>query len=413
MTRKRDIAARAGCVIAAVIGALSLAYAGTSVTKSDFDGDPVSSVIFPPQVIPLTFSHVKHLTEADDDCESCHDTAAESRSSLDNLIPTEEACTMCHAIDRNDPERVVAAGEPPARCDACHPGIEPATGFVDRVRIPRPNLKFNHRRHVELGVDCTTCHGDLAAEGVELATRAQLPKMGLCVSCHEKNDAPTACTTCHLAEGGGVMMTEFDTGVLAPSGSLRGADHSMGFRTNHDMVAKNDDKFCGNCHRKEFCIECHNGTVKPMDFHGNDYITLHPIDARRNDPDCGACHRAQTFCTGCHSRSGVSSDKRGSEFDQTFPETQFHPPGWVQIGERTAEHHSYQAQRNIKQCAACHREQFCTGCHAADASHLIVQNPHPRGWIGSRRCESLLQRNKRMCLRCHIDAVEPTCDAPF
>ena len=51
---------------------------------------------------------------------------------------------------------------------------------------------------------------------------------------------------------------------------------------------------------REFCVDCHDGVSKPLDFHGNDYMSLHTVDARRQSLDCGACHRLQTFCTGCH-----------------------------------------------------------------------------------------------------------------
>ncbi len=371
-------------------------------------GEERSAVIYPRQELPLQFSHAQHLAMAEVTCERCHPAALTSRSAVDNLLPMERACRGCHAIDRSEPHRVVA-GAPAAQCVACHPGFEPAVGVVARVRMPVPNLKFNHAAHRARGISCQRCHGDLLAQGVELADRAQLPTMASCLQCHDGRRASSACTVCHLAAPGGRMQTSFAAGTLAPSGSLRGDAHDLTFARDHAAAAQNSETYCSTCHRTSECLECHDGVIRPMEFHLGDYLTLHPVEARRNSPDCSSCHRLQTFCTGCHSRSGVSSDPRGgSEFDSELPERRFHPPGWASEEGRGPEHHAFAAQQNLAQCASCHREQFCVRCHSAEPGGLRV-NPHPPGWAQSRRCQALQQRNGRMCLRCHIDPEEARC----
>ncbi|WP_428265187.1 cytochrome c3 family protein [Haliangium sp.] len=367
---------------------------------------PVSEVIFPPQAIPLRFSHVRHLRlPAPPACVDCHRAAPGSMSSLDSLIPPESACRPCHAIDRARADKAAAVGQGPARCDACHPGYRPGAP-VARVSIPTPNIKFPHRPHIAAGATCTGCHGDLGAEGVGLATRAQLPKMVTCRACHDGRRAPGACTTCHLADPDGRVRTTYPSGLLVPSGSLRGAAHDLGFRADHAGPARSDPDFCASCHQERFCVDCHDGVVKPFDFHGGNYLALHPLEARRNTPECSACHRLQSFCVGCHTRAGVSPGGRGSEFDSAAPERRFHPPGWTDvIGPG---HHGVAARRNIQQCASCHREQFCVGCHTAEPGALGA-NPHPPGWSRSRRCRALLAKNPRVCLRCHLTPAELRC----
>ena len=359
-----------------------------------------SKVIFPTQVVPLSFSHVDHLA-LKLSCDFCHENAPDSTSSSDNLIPAEETCTTCHEIERDKPNKQVDKGEPDARCVSCHPGWD-AVGAPPRVVIPKPNLKFNHKVHVDRKIRCQTCHGDFVKDGVHLATRENLPMMTTCLDCHDGKQAASKCTTCHLQEPGGFVKTSYPEGTLAPSGVLRGDAHDPAFRLDHKGAAKGDEKYCQNCHKRDFCIDCHDGKTKPLDFHGNDYVTLHPVQARRNDPDCGACHRRQTFCSGCHARSGVSDHDKTSEFQQPSevesPRNLFHPAGW-QAG------HQVQAQRNIKACASCHREEFCTGCHMGGSG----LNPHGVRWAGSARCESLLAKNKRMCMKCHPTSV-PSCD---
>lgn len=351
-----------------------------------------SPVIFPGQRLPLSFSHAQHLAMEGVGCGTCHEDAAHSRRSADWLIPGEDSCASCHTIDRAQR----------TGCDKCHPGWD-GNGAPPRVAVPAPNLKFNHEAHASRGMRCVDCHGDLRAQGVGLATRAQLPRMPQCLECHDGSKAPEACTTCHLGDRDGRVRTSYPEGKLIPTGTLRGDAHDLRFRTEHARVAANDESYCASCHVRSFCVDCHDGVAKPMDFHGGDYQRMHAIDARRGTPDCGACHRRQTFCTGCHSRSGVSDDPKTTAFERPsaanpVPRGAFHPAGWVTPtgGRRLASDHSFQAQRNIESCASCHREDFCKECHR-------TENPHPSGFAGSARCKALAARTGRMCLRCHTD----------
>jgi hypothetical protein len=367
-----------------------------------------SEVIFPPQQMPLRFDHAKHLAKKIE-CDFCHETAPKSRNASDNLIPGEEVCSTCHPIDREEPDKVSKSA---TACGFCHVGFQKDKP-VERVLVPTPNLRFDHQVHVERGIACTHCHGDMSK--VTVATRAQLPEMPLCLGCHNsgrgKLSAPSRCRTCHLTQPDGTLQQSFASGQLRPSGILRGDSHTIEFRTNHKAVAQNDARYCESCHRQDFCLTCHNGVVKPFDFHGNDYVSRHPIDARRNDPDCNACHRRQTFCLSCHERLGVTDIRTAVDgaFKPIGPK-QFHPNGWADpVAAHQPNHHAWQAQRNLKQCVGCHRQETCLQCHADNASAAgavgkMWVNPHPPNWRGSNRCQALADRDVRMCLRCHQPA---------
>ncbi|MCP4444676.1 MAG: cytochrome c3 family protein [Myxococcales bacterium] len=377
--------------IIAVLGALLVFRIATA------DERP-SRIIYPEQRLPLRFSHAQHMGTVKMSCETCHTGIRTSASSLDNNLPQEADCVSCHAIDRTKPEKTTAG--PAAACVRCHPSYDASQGRIERVLLPIPNLKFSHQGHLARGDSCETCHGDFSA--VEEASAEHLPSMRTCQGCHDGKKANDVCTTCHLAQAGLLMQSEFPgVGTLSPSGSLRGARHDMEFRTSHKYAAQNDSEFCASCHRKDFCQDCHNGIQKPMDFHAGDYVRIHSMDARRNSPDCSSCHRLQTFCQGCHSRMGVADDEKGGQFRGTGA---YHPEGWNGGGlaGRSANHHAFEAQRNIKQCASCHREHFCISCHSAETGGIRA-NPHPRDWRGSRRCRALVKRSRRMCLRCHVD----------
>ncbi|HKA87827.1 MAG TPA: cytochrome c3 family protein [Haliangiales bacterium] len=368
-----------------------------------------SPVIYPRQTIPLWFSHAQHLAGGAA-CEGCHVDAAASTRAADDLIPAEKVCAGCHPIDRAVPDKEVEAGAPDAKCSACHPGWSGA-GEPPRVVIPPASLKFNHKVHADRGIACQTCHGDLLAQGVGLATRNDLPRMPLCLTCHDGRAAPDACTTCHLGTPKGMIRTELPDGTLVPSGTLRGDAHDLRFRLDHARAAQNDARYCESCHEKRWCLDCHNGVVKPFDFHGNDYVRLHTTDARRNSTSCTGCHRLQTFCVACHARSGVSDDPRTSEYQRLSldenAKNRYHPDGWFSTFDpnmRRGSHHSFEATRNIRACASCHRENFCLDCHAQKV------NPHPPGFGATARCRALAARAGRTCLRCHLRVEGARCD---
>lgn len=380
------------------------ALTGAALGRPRFaDDGPPSPVVYPDQVLPLVFTHAAHL-ERGMKCEECHKAAATSRSAVDNLLPGEAACTGCHPIDREQPEKD-AGGAPPARCDACHLGYTKGTPPA-RVVIPTPNLKFDHAAHVAQGMACTGCHGDLAAEKVALATRDQLPRMRLCLECHDGQKADGDCATCHLTEVG-VLRTALPEGPLSPSGVVFGDAHGGDFLERHGAAASRDEDYCGSCHRKSFCSDCHTGVVKPADFHDGDYALTHAVDARRNTPDCSTCHRKQSFCVGCHERTGVGS-RVESAFDQDDPDLRFHPENWVSLIDLGSNRHAREARANLDTCASCHREEDCQQCHTAELGSPQV-SPHGAGWANSGRCEALSRKNPRMCLRCHVDADEQGC----
>src|SRR5262249_37969847 len=141
-----------------------------------------------------------------------------------------------------------------ARCDACHPGYKREMGEnVARVVIPAPHLKFNHKIHVEQKITCQQCHGSMT--DVDLAGREQMPRMSMCLNCHidGKRKAPSRCATCHITTAAGTMQLQFADveGKLAPSGAIRGDVHGIDFRLNHASVARSDEQYCLNCHRKD------------------------------------------------------------------------------------------------------------------------------------------------------------------
>ena len=83
------------------------------------------------------------------------------------------------------------------------------------MTILPPNIIFPHATHINQKIQCTECHKNVPKK--RIATRSDLPTMGQCLDCHQKMDAPTACTTCHLAAEGGRIQTNYAEGTLKPA----------------------------------------------------------------------------------------------------------------------------------------------------------------------------------------------------
>jgi Cytochrome c7 and related cytochrome c len=374
------------------------------------DGGP-SPVIFPAQDVPIRFNHLRHVLGLGMSCTTCHDKAKSSHKSSDLLLPPATRCDACHGTDHRDLSRV--SPSPTAalgQCAFCHLGYRAQDGNrVARVFIPSPNLHFDHARHAARNIRCAQCHG--AVESLELATRDQLPRMRGCFKCHQMpapaaGEAHSECATCHLRDPSGQVRVSFDSGTLTPPRWLHDAGHGPDWIERHKRIAGDDSQFCANCHSEKYCVDCHDGRVRPRHVHPNDWLDMHAIAARENSPTCTSCHRQQSFCLGCHQRVGVALS---GPFANFAGRGRFHPPKsvWTE-GPRSPSHHSWEAQRNLGACVSCHVERDCAICHATAAvggrgpGAGQTPNPHPPGFLN--RCAHAYRANARPCLVCHDPA---------
>jgi hypothetical protein len=382
-----------------------------------------SDVVFPLQELNLRFNHKFHVVEQKQPCKSCHGGAFTSESVADSLIPNGETCDTCHGTDHSDLSKVTPGDEASGQCNWCHLGYKAEDGnAVRKMSIPRPNMVFNHKVHVSRNIACQHCHGEI--QELELATRDQMPRMAGCFRCHQMPDAASrgkatsACETCHVraepgtkvmgnpANGtGGRIQTLFASGMLKPPRWLHQAGHTPDWIERHKMVAANDSQFCANCHKEDYCVGCHDGRIRPRSVHPNDYISMHPIEARQATQRCTSCHREQSFCLTCHQRVGVSmSGPPGVRMSGRY-----HPPKEIwSDAPRKPGHHSFEAERNLNACIACHTERDCVVCHGGQGIGGGF-DPHKSGFAGG--CGAQMRRNPRPCFVCHSpsDSVLSQC----
>jgi hypothetical protein len=368
-----------------------------------FDPDPgPSDVIFPIQQMTVRFNHAKHMSkDIGATCKTCHPGAYKSKSAADSLIPQGTVCDACHQTDHDNLSKVGAGDDAMGKCAFCHLGYKDADGnAVAQIAIPRANLLFDHKAHTDRNINCAQCHG--AVEELELATRDQLPKMRGCFGCHQApdsasaGDAKSACDTCHLrGDRGTLIKTMFASGTLTPPAWLHNSEHGPDFIERHKRIAADDSQFCANCHKEDFCTDCHDGKVRPRQVHPNDYLNMHSVEARMDTQRCQSCHREQSFCLDCHMRVGVSESSPPNAKESG----RFHPPKsiWSDPPARPG-HHGFEAERNLNQCVSCHTERDCVQCHGALGVGAGF-DPHKGGFAGG--CATQFHRNPRPCFVCH------------
>ncbi|HEY7064803.1 MAG TPA: cytochrome c3 family protein [Chloroflexota bacterium] len=132
---------------------------------------------------PIAFDHHVHVAVAGLDCAFCHRAAA---TGVTAGLPDLEQCMFCHqAVGAGVPEieKVRRAWEQQQPVD------------WERVHRLPDHTRFPHEAHIQAGVACQTCHGDVG--DMRQVLQARPLRMGDCVSCHQAHGAPTQCGTCH------------------------------------------------------------------------------------------------------------------------------------------------------------------------------------------------------------------------
>ena len=119
---------------------------------------------------PVPFDHRVHAGNLKISCVYCHSSV---ETSAHSTVPPTSTCMNCHtAVLRDSPKLEVVR-------------TSYETGMpIEWIRIHRlPDYAFfNHSRHVNSGIDCASCHGEVEKQGV-IAQKKPLT-MGWCLDCH-------------------------------------------------------------------------------------------------------------------------------------------------------------------------------------------------------------------------------------
>jgi hypothetical protein len=154
--------------------------APSQAAEVEVPGNPLRPA--PPEQ-PIPYSHKIHLALALQ-CEDCH-TNPEPANLM--TFPATAKCMQCHAA--------VAKGKPSIEKLADFARSQKPIPWV-RVYTVLPGVRWSHRKHLDAGLQCETCHGQVAQRDA-MAEATSVTAMAVCINCHEMNHAPASCNTCH------------------------------------------------------------------------------------------------------------------------------------------------------------------------------------------------------------------------
>ncbi len=168
-----------GLVAVAALAATLSAYSGASSPEGR---SPVQPVAFP---------HPQHVQKLGMNCVYCHFA---SNKAMDPGMPAVATCMGCHnVIGPKRPAIAAAPGRParPAYTSAAltaltdtfwRKGVNPKPVPWVRIHKVPEYVHFPHMRHVNAGVTCQTCHGQV--QKMTQVYQAASLNMGWCINCH-------------------------------------------------------------------------------------------------------------------------------------------------------------------------------------------------------------------------------------
>jgi c(7)-type cytochrome triheme protein len=136
---------------------------------------------------PVPYSHQVHI-EAGAECLFCHPNATKSPIAG---VPSVQKCMSCHEVIATE-----------------NHGVQILTGYWERGEpipwervVKQPDfVYFSHQPHVNSGLACENCHGEVSQ--METVEQVVDTDMGWCLECHElqgDEDFPRLrdCLLCH------------------------------------------------------------------------------------------------------------------------------------------------------------------------------------------------------------------------
>ena len=143
---------------------------------------------------PINFSHKLHAGTMKIDCQYCHTGVEKTRFAS---IPSAAVCMNCHTQARTDRPDIIKLTE-------YYKSGKPIPW--KRIHRTAEYAYFNHSVHVSAGIDCASCHGDVA--NMDKVSQVKPFSMGACLDCHRNPEqklpylknvkkGPEHCWACH------------------------------------------------------------------------------------------------------------------------------------------------------------------------------------------------------------------------
>ena len=155
------------------------AAAGAAV-KQEVPDNPLEHA--PPDQ-PIPYSHKTHLALGLP-CSTCHTNPAPGNMMT---FPATSTCMSCHISVATDRPAIQKLAE-----------FSKSKQPIPWVRVYKilPGVTWTHRKHLEAGMKCQMCHGQVAQMD-RMSEATSVTTMGVCLNCHVAHGAPVVCSTCH------------------------------------------------------------------------------------------------------------------------------------------------------------------------------------------------------------------------
>ena len=143
---------------------------------------------------PINFSHRLHAGEMQIDCQYCHVSVEKSRHAM---VPAVETCMNCHRVAKKDSPEIIKLTR--------YYNEQKPLPWVRVHKVP-DYAYFNHSVHINKGIQCESCHGEV--KQMEKVGQMNSFTMRSCLSCHRNSQerlpylknvkqGPTYCAACH------------------------------------------------------------------------------------------------------------------------------------------------------------------------------------------------------------------------
>src|SRR5277367_5891344 len=170
---------------------------------------------------PIQFSHKHHVGDDGIDCRYCH-TGVEFSATAG--VPPTKTCMNCHSVLFNNVGYLAPVRESYS-----------TNTSIQWVKVHRlaDYVYFNHSIHVNKGIGCSTCHGQV--NQMPLMFQASTLQMQWCLDCHREPEK-------NLREKKDIFNMDWKPAAdQAEKGKLLAAQYNI--RSVRDLTS------CSTCHR--------------------------------------------------------------------------------------------------------------------------------------------------------------------
>lgn len=176
-------------------------------------------------VQPIPFSHAVHAGKLQMDCRYCHTTVEHAASAA---IPPTQTCLNCHASIKSESPQL----------ELLRVSYEKGTSLSwIKVHDLPDFVYFNHSAHVNKGVACATCHGQI--NEMDEVRQDQPLSMAWCLECHRSPEK-------HLRPRDQVTNMSWDpTTATGKSQAELGAELHQAYHVQSQPFMTS----CSTCHR--------------------------------------------------------------------------------------------------------------------------------------------------------------------